>query len=229
LFLTVSNANIPLYPNTLTNGTVSGYGQKFIYQFFGRNTFELNFWRTSVYHYYKVPSVKVTITDPLGNIDQAFYGKKSITAFYEGNYTVNVEYLDFSVVSYSYQLRVCPGYCSLSSCSYNQGYCNNHGACVNAMCICDTNSTFELTTTCDLNIDITPAVATLGTIFIALIVVGVLIVFAIPILICVCCFGCCGLCAYGAAAASVSHQPVVHVHSSVPPQHHHHHHQDYHD
>jgi len=215
IFLCLCSADIPLKFSTITNGTLLGYGTFNTYSFNPQfSSFEVNIWRTSSYTSSgSVPSVKVTLTPPVGQT-QTVYGKVSISSPYSGNYTVTVLYEDFSLSTYTYQIRVCKSSCP-ASCPFTlfSGYCNNMGACNynNRACKCD-NTTSALTTGCEYNYDFAPVVGAIAGIYIALIVVGVLVVCVIPIVVCICCFGCCGLCAYNAAVAST--QPaVIHVHS----------------
>jgi len=183
--------------------------------------FELDIWRTTTFAYGAAPSLMINVASPSGSIDYLFKGQKVYYPSSYGNYTITLT--NTYSTPYSYEIRVCANFCPYSCMyTYGVGYCHGNGACIDNECECDygpQNNT--LTSYCDTVINILPLPALVNTflgVWIFLIVLGILLVCVLPaVIICVCCFGCFGLCAAGAVAASSPNPQVIHHHHGNQP------------
>jgi len=205
------SGSTPLYPGyALSDSIYEGLTNTYSYTN-GASEFEVDAWRTQIYNYpYNTPSMWLTVKDPYGFIlsEGLFYGQQTISTTYIGlNHTIQFELLS-GVSSMTYQIRACDYSCP-SECPYTSGlgYCNGNGACFYGICLCDnsTSNTFD-GYSCYLDL---PTSSLFG-LWIALSVVGFLLIVVLPIVICVCC---CGVCA---AAANAERHPIIHHHHPSP-------------
>jgi len=184
----------------------------------GTGNFQITLWRTNVASY-QTASISASLRGPTGSM-------LNFTSMYSGNGQLSGAYnLTLSPRGsspYQFLLQTCLGSCPGSTqCYYSSksGYCNNNGACLCIFpgcsfpsCTCD-----NVTSSSSISLDIFSCFATdtsgitslflsLLGVWIAVIVVGFILVFIVPIVVCCCC---CGLCA---AAATHETAPIVHHH-----------------
>jgi len=217
LFTIVSSQTIvPVPSNTFASVNQTHQSQTYAISIpTGTGQFQITLWRTNVVDY-QTASVSLTLRNPL-NVIQNFTGDFTGTGNTPGYYNLTI--FNRGSSNYAYRLQVCNSFCSGGSgCHFSssKGYCNNNGACISSpssSCKCDnvTNVSNIILDSFDCAAsDFTPLtdlfLSLLG-VWIAVIVIGFILVFIVPIIICCCC---CGLC----AAAAVSHEtaPIVHHH-----------------
>jgi len=176
-------------------------------------SFQITFWRTNAAKY-QTASVALSLRNP-NNTNVPFTGQYSGSGSFHGYYNLTISQRGSS--PYTYLVQACRSFCSgASNCYYTtgNGYCYGNGGCEFGFCSCD-NTTSSSNVILDFfscsssnSGPLSDLFLSLLGVWIAVIVVGFILVFIVPIIVCCCC---CGICA---AAAAHETAPIV--------QHHHH-------
>lgn len=173
-------------------------------------TLEVDVWRISPYKgdKYNQPTVSFVVSSEFPFYKTSSSGQATITNS-AGLRTYSVEV--GSTIGYSYYIRFCPGSCPSVCPLFVGAYCGNNGYCNNKTktCVCDTVGNYtETTIDCGIEDSIWYKLLAL---WITLIVIGTLLVLALP---CIVCFCCCGACA--AVASSIKAPEVRNIYVNNP-------------
>eukprot|EP01124_Arcella_intermedia_P010711 TRINITY_DN1724_c0_g1_i1.p1 TRINITY_DN1724_c0_g1~~TRINITY_DN1724_c0_g1_i1.p1 ORF type:complete len:233 (+),score=36.49 TRINITY_DN1724_c0_g1_i1:20-718(+) len=202
-------AQITMLPNQLYYAT-SGDGSSYFIPGVasGSTSLQIDAWRTSAFSgtSSKQPVLQLAVTP------SSWPRETSPGKYYESfpqNRTYDIRVSSSNIFSdpFTYTIRYClSGFCT-STCPYNYGYCSNNGNCdTNGFCHCDKVDNQTWTSDSSVCSTVSDLWKKLIGLWIALIIVGSLLVVGIPCIICICC---CGVCGAVAAEASSLNTPTL--------------------
>jgi len=212
--------NLPMNSQLNTGTIPPGQTQTYSINLTSASRFTLTLWRTSKSSYNTAPQMTTVINGGGYNNYKSFVGKTSFNPIVTGAFNISITNSQSPSATLTFQIRACNGSScpTIYDCSYTGGYCANNGACLNSLCFCDNTTLYSLNSySCSLTnstIPIADLFQSLFGLWIAVIVIGFILVCIVPIAVCVCC---CGACAVGGAIAAAESTPInVHHHHAGP-------------